>query len=457
MAAIEDCERRIVAEFKSRTPKSAVAFERAARVLPGGVSGNLRFFHPYPLYMTEGYGARSRDLDGNFYLDCFLCNGPLLLGHRHPAVEAALDRAENIGALLLNPMNLIECAEALCEIVPCAEQVRFLNSGTEAVLSAVRYARAFTGRSKVVKFFGHYHGQHDQFLIGAGPSRTPLGDGVPASAYADTLTLPFNDLEAVEEACARDDDIAAVILDPAMHSGGLWGVEGAFLEGLRALTAEKNIVLIFDEVITGFRVSPGGAQRAHNVTPDLATFAKALGAGEKIAAVAGRADILSVVDPTSTSMSRRAFQSGTGNDGTRGLLAATAAMTTYKQLGEAGAYQALDQRAERLARGLEGAFASVGIPCHVNHISSMLQMFLTSAPPRFVEYASLDQRLVDLFFLALMTRDVMLTLPTSNHIYLSFAHSDDDIASIVGAARDVIEEYNFADAYASVQGGMHAQ
>lgn len=446
-SALQKIESQIVADYSGRTPASAELFARACAVLPGGVSGNLRYFKPHPVYMRTGAGATSEDIDGNSYLDCFLCNGPLLLGHRHPDIVAAMAEADSVGSLVLNPAQLVECAERFCAIIPCAGRVRFLNSGTEAVLTAVRYARAFTGKSRIVKFFGHYHGQDDQFLVGAGPTRQAFGQGVPETSYAQTLTVPCGDISALERTVGQGDDIAAIILDPAMHNGGLWGVSREFLQGVRDLTHRKSIVLIFDEVITGFRLAPGGAQQLHGVTPDLATFGKALGVGEKLAAVAGRADIMSVVDPAGGDPKRRAFQSGTGNDGTRALAAATAALKLYERNGATGAYGDLNQRGSDLANGLRTVFADAGIPCHVNQQASMLQLFLTSRKPDFVAFSSLDQRLLDLFYLALMARGVMLSLPTSNHVYLSFEHSEADVARILTASRDVLNDYDFTDAF----------
>ncbi len=446
-SALRRLESQVFADYRARTPASAALFQRAAQVLPGGVSGNLRYFRPHPLYMRSGTGPRCEDIDGNTYLDCFLCNGPLLLGHRPPELAAAMAAADEVGSLVLNPAALADCAERLCAMIPCAERVRFLNSGTEAVLTAVRYARAFTGRSKVIKFFGHYHGQDDQFLVGSGPSRQALGQGVPEGAFAHTLTVPFNDVAALELAIRQDGDIAAVVLDPAMHSGGLWGTTRDYLEAVRDLTRRSNVVLIFDEVITGFRLAAGGAQAFYGVTPDLATFGKALGAGERLAAVAGRADIMSVVDPASGDPGRRAFQSGTGNDTTRGLMAATAALVAYQKLEATGQYERLRVQAAELAARLTASFAAADIPCHVNHSASMLQIFLTARRPGFLAYSAVDTALLDLFYLALMTRGVMLSLPTSNHIYLSFAHADADFDRIIAAADEVLAHYRFGDAF----------
>jgi len=182
MSPIERCREQIFADYRVKTPKSAAMFDRACASMPGGVSGNLRFYAPYPVYTASASGSHVQDLDGNDYIDCFSCNGPMLLGHRHPALMEAASSLSSIGSLVLNPEVLVECAEAICEVLPSAEQVRFLNSGTEAVMSAVRYARAFTGKEKVVKFYGHYHGQDDQFLLGITPDRAQFGDGVPISS-----------------------------------------------------------------------------------------------------------------------------------------------------------------------------------------------------------------------------------------------------------------------------------
>ncbi|GAG87968.1 unnamed protein product, partial [marine sediment metagenome] len=245
---------KIYADYAARTPKSRAAYGRSRLALAGGVSGSLRFFPPYPLYMTHGQGSRTCDVDGNEYIDCFLCNGPLLLGHRHPDVLASLREYESAGTIIYNPEFMVECAELLKRLVPAAELVRFLDSGSEAVLMAARIARAFTGRNKVVKFFGHYHGQDDQFLIGRGLSTDIISAGVPLEAVANTVVIEFDDIEVVRQTFDEDDDIAAVILDPAMFAGGLWPADEGYIKALRQLTAEREIILIFDEVITGFRV-----------------------------------------------------------------------------------------------------------------------------------------------------------------------------------------------------------
>lgn len=451
MSALEKCREQVFAAYRKRTPKSAAMFERACRSMPGGVSGNLRFYAPYPIYTASASGSHIQDLDGNDYIDCFSCNGPMMLGHRHQALVAAANQCDVLGSLVLNPEVMVTCAEAICEVLPCAEQVRFLNSGTEAVMSAVRYARAFTRKEKVVKFYGHYHGQDDQFLLGMTPDRSQFGDGVPISSQAATLTLPFGDFGALETLLSRRDDIACVLLDPAMHAGGLWGATSSFLANVRQLTDDKGVVLIFDEVITGFRLGLGGAQAYHGVTPDLTTLGKALSGGEKLGAVAGSARMMSVTDPLAPADGPRVFQSGTGNDGTLALACAAAAIGEYKRLDAAGEYDRLARDVETIKASLLQTFKDAGIGLHVNSLASMMQLYLTDQSPSFENYIGHSTELLELLYLALINEGVMLSLPTSNHVYFSFAHTGEDFTQIKNAVRAVLGKYPFAEAAAEAK------
>lgn len=434
----------VLRAYRERSPRSAALYKRAREVLAGGTTGNLRHFPPYPLYFRTGTGSHITDIDGNVYIDCFLCNGPLLPGHRHPRIERAVREHSDVGSLVPNPELSVEAASAVQRVVPCAERIRFLNSGTEAVMTAVRIARAHSGKPAIVKFFGHYHGQDDQFLVGLDPTGTPFGSGVPADSFASTRLLRHGDTEALEALLTRDRDIAAVMLDPAMHSGGLWGSTREYLAAVREITARHGVLLIFDEVITGFRLAPGGAQQLHGVTPDIATFAKALGAGEKLAAVAGREDVMRVLDPERPAGTPFAFQSGTGNDGTAALAAGVAAIAMYEELGHSGGYERLGALAQRLAEGLRKAFATRGVPFHANQHGPMLQLFLSDAAPCFEAFAGLPAEPLQLFYLALINEGVLLSLPTSNHIYLSFAHTDEDISTVLDATARVLDRNDFA-------------
>ena len=431
--------------YRGRTPRSAALHDRARQALVGGTTGNLRHFPPYPLYFATGDGSRMTDVDGHAYIDCFLCNGPLLLGHRHPRIVQALQQHAGVGSIVVNPELAVLAAEAVQRAVPCAERVRFLNSGTEAVLAAVRVARAATGKSKIVKFLGHYHGQDDQFLVGLEPAPVAFGAGIPGESFANTLSLRYGDIDALSAVLDRNTDVAAVILDPAMHSGGLWGSSTAYLRAVRDLTARHGVILIFDEVITGFRLAAGGAQALHRVTPDLATFAKALGAGEKLAALAGRESILRCLDPNRPVGVPAVFQSGTGNDGTAALAAGTTAIDLYRANEQDGSYGRLNAIAGRLADGLRSAFSSRGVPFHANQLGPMLQLFLSDAPPGFENFAGLPPGPLQLFYLALINEGVLLSLPTSNHIYLSFAHTDAEISTVLEKTARVLDRYDFRE------------
>ena len=439
----ETLHERIIGDYLERTPLSRELHKRARSSLAGGVSGNLRYFSPYPLYMQSANGSRTTDVDGNEYIDCFSANGPLLLGHNHPALVEAVDKVKELGALPLNPAIMVECAELVQEIVPCAERVRFLNTGTEAVMTAVRIARAFTGKSGLIKFHGHYHGQDDQFLIGIDASDALFSDGVAPDATRSIRLCRYLDLNSLETLLERDQDIAAVIMDPAMHAGGLWGSDREKLVALRKLTERYGVLLIFDEVISGCRLAPGGAQQHFGVTPDLVTMAKALAAGEKLALVAGKREIMSVVDPRAEEGTPRVFQSGTVNDGPTALASASEALRQYRRLHKEGEYERLEQRTGLVGKALEEGFREVGIPCQVNHLASMLQIHVGANELSFETAQGQDARVLELFYLALINQGVMLSLPTSNHIYFSFAHSDKDFEFIRDKISYVFELYDF--------------
>ena len=438
-----DIQGAIFADYERLTPQSAKLYKRACNSLAGGTTGNLRYFKPYPFYETGGKGSRVVDLDDNEYIDCFLCNGPLLLGHNHPAVITAMESHKDVGSLVVNPPIIVDAAELVQKTVPCAERVRFLNSGTEAVIMAVRYARAFTGNNKIIKFYGHYHGQHDQFLTGLDATNNKFGAGIPDGTISNTILLQYGNVMELEQVIDSQQDIAAIILDPAMHAGGLWGSNKDYLAFLREITTKNNIVLIFDEVITGFRLSLGGGQSYYGVTPDLTTLGKALGAGEKLAAVVGKEAIMRVVDPLAAVETPKVFQSGTGNDGTAAIAAAIGAIKTYQELDNKGSYQHLNDIGELLARGIRESFSSRNIPCHVNQLGPMLQLFLSREEASFERFAELDMEVLSLFFLALINEGVILTLPTSNHIYLSFLHTTTDIDVIVEKVNVVLDKYDF--------------
>lgn len=434
-AAIHDAYRR-------RTPRSAEWHERASAALVGGVSGTVRYFSPHPSYFESGQGSRTTDIDGNILIDHFLCGATLLLGHRHPELIAAQQRATAGGSLVLNPPLVTEVAEQLQAMVPAAERVRFLNSGTEAVMTSLRFARAFTGRPKIVKFLGTYHGMEDQVLVGLDGRGIRLGRGIPDSLVADTVNADFTDLDQLQVILAAG-DVAAVLVDPSMHHGGLWAGDPAHYRAIQALVRDAGSLLIFDEVISGFRLAAGGAQEYFGVVPDLAVFGKALGAGERFGAVVGRAEVMAVADPSSRRSGPFAFQSGTCNDSFVAMTSATTALGLYAQHGRDGDYETIAARAERLGEGLTAAFADRGIACHANTLGPMVRLFLTDGPLDYAHCSRLPSRPINSFHLALLTEGV-LTLPGSNDFFLSFAHSDDDIQQVIAAAGRVLERFDIS-------------
>lgn len=441
MSAFSSLESAVHSAWRERTPLSAVWHERARLALVGGVSGTVRHFPPYPAYFEHGRGAYVTDIDGHDYIDCFLCGACLLLGHRAPALMEALADASSTGSLILNPRHSTETAEMLKAMVPGAERVRFLNSGTEAVMSALRFARAFTGRPKIIKFLGTYHGMDDQMLVGLDGRATVLGAGIPPSAVADIIMLRFGEEEALHAALAEN-DVAAVLMDPSMHHGGLWVGDGSFHHAVRALTHEAGSLLIFDEVIAGFRLAAGGGQQHFGVTADLAIFGKAFSAGEKLGAVTGRADVMAVADPSDRSQRAFAFQSGTGNDTTAAQLCAQAAMRQYARAGGDGGYERISILARRLGDGLVACFAAHGLALHANILGPIVRIFLIGGAADYDRVSVTNRKQLNLFHLALLTEGV-LTIPGSNDFFLSFAHSEADVDAIIAAAGRVLDRFDF--------------
>lgn len=444
MTALNSLESAVHTAWRERTPQSAAWHERAQAALVGGVSGTVRFFPPYPAYFEGGYGAHVTDIDGHDYIDCFLCGACLLLGHRAPALMGAIAEGATRGSLILNPRHSTETAEMLQEIVPGAERVRFLNSGTEAVMSALRFARAFTGRARIIKFLGTYHGMEDQMLVGLDGRANVLGAGIPPGAVEDIVMLRFGDEDALHDALGEG-DVAAVLMDPSMHHGGLWVGDGRFHHAVREMTAKAGALLIFDEVIAGFRLAAGGGQQHFGVTADLTIFGKAFSAGEKLGAVAGRADVMGVADPSGRSKGPFAFQSGTGNDTTVAQLCAQAAMRDYAQRQVDGGYEQIAALARRLGDGLVDTFAAHGLALHANTLGPIVRIFLIDGAPNYDRASIINRKQLNLVHLALLTEGV-LTIPGSNDFFLSFAHSQADIDAVIAAAARVLMRFDFASA-----------
>jgi glutamate-1-semialdehyde 2,1-aminomutase len=391
------------------------------------------------VFIAGGSGSRLRDIDGNEYVDYVLSWGPLILGHAHPDVVAAITeqaaRGTSYGAPTLAETEL---AELVTELVPGAEMVRLVSSGTEATMTALRVARAFTGRDQIVKFSGCYHGHADMLLVQAGSGVATLGlpdsPGVPAGATADTLVAPYNELAAVEQLFDRyPDTIAAVIVEPVAGNMGLVLPEPGFLEGLRALTARHGALLIFDEVLTGFRVAPGGAAEQYGITPDLVTLGKVLGGGLPLAAYAGRREVMQVVAPAGPM-----YQAGTlsGNPS-----AVAAGLTTLHLLRRPGVFDAIAARAARLIDGFSRAASDAGIPIHTTHAGTLGCVFFSDRPvTTWDEAAACDTARFARYFHALLRRGVYVAPSQYEALFLSVAHTDEDIERTLEAAAETFAE-----------------
>ena len=440
-----ELQEKVFEEYMRKTPKSKQMYDRACNSLEGGVPASTRFFSPYPLYMTHGRGSKIYDVDGNEYVDCLLNFGSLILGHHHPEVVEAVKRELDRGLLVVNSDLAVECAELLKEIIPCAEKVRFFNIGAEVIMFAARVARAFTGKNKIIKFYGHFHGMVDQFLIGIfNTSDEITSAGVTKESLTNTILLKYSDIDAVRRKLDEDNDIAGVILDPGMHKGGLWPSSREYLQELRQLTEERGVVLIFDEIITGFRLAPGGAQEYFGVTPDLAVFAKGIASGAKLAVLVGKEKVMSVLIPgeLSTETVKVVSHGATFVDGTMALGAALATLKAYKKLNEKGEYQRLFQLTEKLKTGMEMAFKKSGIPCHINMLGPMLKIFLTDLQPSFDVYCRLDTTASELLALSLISEGIWL-IPKAVGMFLSFAHTDEDIEKIICAVDNCLDKNKF--------------
>ena len=406
--------------------RSAALFARAAQLMPGGVSSPVRAFHGVggvPLFIARASGAMITDADGNDYVDHVLSWGALPLGHAHPAVVEAIAQQASRGTSYGAPTELeSELAELITQRMPSIEMLRFVSSGTEAVMSAIRVARAATGRSLIVKFDGCYHGHADAMLVAAGSGVATLGlpdsSGVTAGAVADTASLPFNNLAAVEAMFMQHGgEIAAVIVEPVGGNMGLVLPMDGFLSGLRRLTSQYGALLIFDEVMTGARVGPGGAQRLFGIEPDLTTLGKVIGGGLPVAAYGGRSDVMRLVAPAGP-----VYQAGTlsGNP-----LAMAAGIATLRELGKVNTYEALSTAAGRLADAIARAGASREIPIQTAAIGGMWGFFFSQE--RATDYATAkraDTKLFGRFFHACLNAGVYLPPSQFESCFVSTVHDN---------------------------------
>ncbi len=422
--------------------KSRALFERAQRLMPGGVNSPVRAFRAVggtPFFVARGEGCFLWDVDGNRYVD-FVCSwGALILGHAHPevvaAVKAAIERGTTYGA----PTELeVRLAEQIQSAFPMMEMLRLVNSGTEATMSALRVARGYTGRRKIVKFEGCYHGHADYLLVKAGSGATTFGipdsAGVPESFSQETVVLPYNDAEAfIRTMDEIGDQVAAVIVEPVAGNMGVVLPEQKFLQALREQTHKHGAVLIFDEVITGFRLTYGGAQHLFGIEPDMTCLGKIVGGGFPLAAYGGRRDIMQAVAPLGP-----VYQAGTlsGNP-----VAVTAGLTTLRVLEQDKPYAELERRTSWLTDAIAGAAHEFRIPIQINRIASMFTVFFTDQP--VTDYASAkrsDTKRFARFFHALLQQGVFLPPSQFEAAFLSVAHSDEVLAQVAEAVREAMRQ-----------------
>ncbi len=422
------------------TERSSQLFARAQEIIPGGVNSPVRAFKAVggqPRFIERGEGAYLFDVDGNRYIDYVLSWGPLIHGHAHPHVINAIARAAARGTSYGAPTELeVRLAEMVIDAMPAVEMVRFVNSGTEATMSALRLARAYTRRQKIIKFAGGYHGHADLLLVAAGSGALTLGipdsPGVPQPTTADTLIAPYNDLSAVETLFNQfPDSIAAVIVEPVAGNMGCVPPEPGYLHGLRDLTARFGALLLFDEVMTGFRVAYGGAQQLYGISPDLTCLGKIIGGGLPAAAYGGKRDIMSLVAPAGP-----VYQAGTlsGNP-----LAMAAGIAQLELLQEPGVYEQLEARSAELAAGIGDAARAAGVPITQTRVGSMFCVFFTDQPVKdYTSARTASAGRYARFFQSMLEQGIYLAPSQFEAGFLSLAHRQPEIEQTIQAAQSAM-------------------
>ncbi len=425
------------AKFMKKTPTSAKLWKQSAKLMPGGITANIKFYEPHPVFMKRAKGSRITDVDNNEYIDYCLCLGPLILGHGHPAVVEAIKKqlATSGTTMYGTPHELeIKMAKELNHLIPCAEMTRFVNSGLEATMHALRIARAYTHRTKIAKFEGHYHGAHDYAAVSvnpplesAGPRNAPLAvsnsAGLPNFILENTVVLPFNDAASTERIIEKNKkDLAAVIIEPVAR--GFLPPDKGFLKSLRTVTDENNIVLVFDEIMTGFRFGLGGAQKHFGVTPDLVALGKVVGGGLPIGVFAGKSEIMECISPVgSKSPSDRVFHSGTFN-GCPTILAA--GLATLEVLKKPGAYKHIDWIADEVRKSMRDAFEDHRLNAQVIGQASMFQSLFTADKVKdYRAIARADSKKRMNFDLELINNGVYVR--PGRTYYTSLAHTKADL------------------------------
>lgn len=411
--------------------KSEQLFGRAKKVLPGGVNSPVRFYDPYPFFATTARGSKLTSADHKTYLDYCMGYGAMVLGHSYSSIIEAVKSQLDNGTLFCVPTEReIRLAEMICKVVPCAEMIRLVNTGSEATMHAIRLARAFTKRKDVIKFEGGYHGAHDYVLAkaGSGMASMPASEGVLEEASARTAVVPYNDPAALEHAIEKNRDTACVIMEPVLANIGLVLPEKRYLNEVRKITEQNDVILIFDEVVTGFRLELGGAGEFFGIKPDLATFAKALGNGLPIASIAGRKEIMSKLAPSGP-----VYQASTFAGNPVSVAAAIATLDTLIEAKNA-IYPKIARTCDSIVDGIKDMLSEAKLNCTVNSIGSMFQLFFTSEKVK--DDASARKSNTTMFrklFDELIKRDIFIPPSQFETCFVSYAHSEDDTDKTIEA------------------------
>ena len=415
--------------------KSEELFKEAQNYLPGGVDSPVRAYKPYPFFAKEAHGSKIIDVDGNSYIDYCLAYGPLVLGHANEKIMNNVAEQLKIGSAYGVPTeNEIELAKLVIKKVPCAEMVRFVNSGTEATMSAIRLARAATGKKKIIKFEGSYHGAHDYVLVKSGSGAVGLPDspGVPEDTTKYTILVRFNNKEAVADLIEREgDDIAAIIVEPIMGNIGFIPPKGDYLKFLREITRQNDIILIFDEVITGFRIAEGGAQEYFGVTPDLVTFGKILGGGFPIGGFAGKKELMEMISPAGT-----VYQAGTFNGNP---ISITAGIAMLNQLNN-DFYVESNKKGNTLRNGIQDILNDKDLDFKVAGLSSMFQIYFTDKEVYdYTSAKSADTKKFNQYFHTLLKNGVFIPPSQFECCFISSMHEGEDIQKTLEAVEKAIK------------------
>jgi glutamate-1-semialdehyde 2,1-aminomutase len=424
------------------TSRSDTLFEKARQLIPGGVNSPVRAFKSVgrnPLFISKAKGSKIWDVDGNEYIDYVGSWGPMILGHLHPQIIEAVKKAADSGTSFGAPTeHEVKMAELICKIMPSIEMVRMVNSGTEATMSAIRLARAYTGKNKIIKFEGCYHGHGDSFLIKAGSGALTLGvpdsPGVPPGVATDTLTAKFNDINSVIELINKNNsEIAAVIIEPVVGNMGCIPPKKNFLNDLRNLCTKENIVLIFDEVMTGFRVALGGAQELYRIKPDLTTLGKIIGGGLPVGAYGGRKEIMQMVAPSGPM-----YQAGTLSGNPLAMAAGYEMLSILAS--DKSIYQTLEDRSAQLENGMRSELKKAGLSYRINRVGSMFTLFFTEN--EVIDYDSAkasNTKNFGKFFNEMLNRGIYLAPSQFEAAFISTAHTEEDIEKTNRAFAEAIE------------------